>query len=105
MRYYIKIFNTNTGDFVGYYKETGKTCISRLLNGIKYFDTVDSALIKLETLDNGFIRDKDKHYYNSFAMIYGDSTKEPKKTNNYDKEELDNELETFIRKNRSKNGK
>ena len=45
MQYYIKIFNKNTDELIGYYKEKGKTCISKLMNGIKYFDNVNDVLL------------------------------------------------------------
>lgn len=106
MRYYIKIFNQNTHELVGYYKETGRNCISKLINGIKYFDDKNTALSVCNDLDRGFLRDKDKHYYTAFACVYGDNTKQPPKEvykSRAEKEgELENELSTFIRKNSSK---
>lgn len=106
MQYYIKIFNKKTDELVGYYKETGKTCISKLMNGIKYFDTLEEAFAISDDLDEGFLRDKDGHYYTAHATIYGDSAKqtpqEPKKSKLEKEEELQDELDTFIRKNSSK---
>lgn len=107
MRYYIKIFNAENGNLVGFYKQTGKSCISKLMNGIKYFDNIDEALDIAFELDDGFLRDKDKHYYRAFTCVYGDHTKErPKviyKTKQEKESELADELETFIRKNSSRN--
>lgn len=105
MQYYIKIFNKNTSELVGYYKETGKNCISKLQNGIKYWDDYSEALEIANSLDEGFVRDKDKHYYTAFVVVYGDSTKdshkEKTKTRQEKEEELKDALDTFIRKNRS----
>lgn len=107
MQYYLKIFNKKTGDLVGYYKETGRNCVSKLPKGIKYWNDLESAVNTMIELDDGFLRDKDKHYYGSFVCVYGDSslkpTKEEKKTIEQEKEELADELEAFIRKTRSKN--
>ena len=106
MQYYIKIFNKSTNELIGYYKETGKTCISRLMNGIKYFDNVNDALEKALDMDEGFVRDKDKHYYTAYTVVYGDSSKQStdseQKTDLQVKEELEDELEALIRKNSSK---
>ena len=108
MQYYVKIFNKNTNELVGYYKETGKNCISKLPNGIKYWDTAKEALEVAETLDNGFVRDKDRHYYTAFVVVCGDSTKdchkERVKTKQEKEEELKDALNTFIRKNSSRDG-
>ena len=67
MQYYIKIYNQNTGGLVGYYKETGLNRITRLPKGMKYFNTVEEAMINVLSIDNGFIRDKDGKYYTSHA--------------------------------------
>ena len=103
MQYYIKIFNTNTNELIGYYKETGKTCISKLMNGIKYFDNVNDALEKALDMDEGFVRDRDKHYYTAHAVVFGDSSRktplEVKKSKKEKEEELQNEINAFIRKN------
>lgn len=106
MRYYIKIFNKNTGGFVGYYKQVGRNSVTSMMNGMKYFDDKESALRIAQELDDGFLRDKDKHYYSAFVCVYGDSTKEPPKeeikTKLEKEEELSDALETFVRKNSSK---
>ena len=39
MQFYIKIFNKATSELVGYYKETGLNCITKLPKGMKYFNT------------------------------------------------------------------
>lgn len=105
MQYYVKIFNEKTSELVGFYKETGYNRISKLMNGIKYFSELDKALEVANELDGGFLRDKDKHYYTAYTSVYGDSTKNPPKVpykSRQEKEsELEDELETFIRKNRS----
>lgn len=106
MQYYLKIFNKKTNEFVGFYKETGVTNITKMPKGTKYFNTVEQALLKLVELDDGFLRDKDNHYYNCHVVVYGDSTREPTKdvyrNSQYKEEELKDELEAFIRENRSK---
>lgn len=106
MQYYIKIFNKSTNDLIGYYKTTGKNCITRLPNGMKYFDSLDEALDVCMDLDEGFVRDKDKHYYTAHAIVYGDANKqsprEPRKSRYEKEEELKNALDAFIRKNSSK---
>lgn len=107
MQYYIKIFNTKTNELVGYYKETGKNCVSKLPNGIKYWDNLEAAENILLEIDDGFLRDKDKHYYSAQAVIYGDHTKNKnlsdKKSNQEIEEELKDALEAFIRQNRGRN--
>lgn len=107
MQYYIKIFNKTTHELVGYYKETGRNCISKLMNGIKYFNDYESALSIVRDIDEGFVRDKDKHYYTAHAVVYGDSKKQPPKQVYKTKQEKEGELEdalnTFIRKNSNKN--
>ena len=107
MQYYLKIFNKKTGDLVGYYKETGRNCVSKLPKGIKYWNDLESAVNTMMELDDGFLRDKDKHYYTAYTSVYGDSTKNPPKVpykSRQEKEsELEDEFETFIRKNRSAN--
>ena len=106
MQYYIKIFNQNTDNFVGYYKETGRNCISKMMNGMKYFNSIEEALLISNELDDGFVRDKDGKYYTAFCSIYGDSTrmvpKEIRKSKQEKEEELKNELDTFIRQNSDK---
>lgn len=107
MQYYVKIFNQSTNELIGYYKQTGKNCISKLMNGIKYFNTIEEALDIAMELDEGFARDKDKHYYTAHAVVFGDSSKkaptEVKKSKIEKEEELKNELYTFIRQNSCKN--
>ena len=44
MQYYLKIFNKKTGELVGYYKETGRNCVSKLPKGIKYWNDLESAV-------------------------------------------------------------
>ena len=104
MQYYIQIFNQDTGDLLGYYKESGIGCITKMPKGRKYFNTIEEALMKLNEVDGGFVRDKDKHYYKGCASIYGDSTRKPKKDiyrrSVREEEERKNEIEAFIRKNR-----
>ncbi len=104
MQYYIKIFNLKTNELVGYYKETGKCCVTKLPKGMKYFPEVLDAIAKAQLLDNGFLRDKDGHYYTAHTVVCGDSAKAlPKdyKKSEYDEEgdEDENAIETFIRKN------
>lgn len=107
MQYYVKIFNKETGELVGYYKETGISCISKMMKGMKYFNDIESAFAVAQELDEGFIRDKDGHYYTSHVVVYGDSTREVPKNvykNNIEKEEeVQDALKTFIRKNSNKN--
>lgn len=102
MQYYIKFFNKETGNFVGYYKEIGKNCITALPNGTKYFDTLESALQIAREHDGGFLRDKDKHFYTSVCVVYCDSTRNPKENtyNNieYSEEEKEDAINTIIRK-------
>lgn len=106
MQYYIKVYNKTNNNLVGYYKETGKNCLSTMMNGIKFFNDADEALKVAEMLDEGFIRDKDKHYYSSHAIVYGDATRQPpkeiKKSRKEKEDELDDALDTFIRKNRGR---
>lgn len=103
MQYYIKIFNKSTGELVGYYKETGKNCISKMMNGIKYFNNYEDALRISDGMDEGFVRDKDKKYYTAHSIVYGDASRkapdEIKKTKKEKEEELRNEFEAFVRKN------
>ena len=107
MQYYIKIFNKNTNELVGYYKETGSTCITRLPKGMKCFNTAEQALLKSLDIDEGFIRDRDGHYYTATTAVYGDHTrqapKETYKTKQEKEVELKDALDTFIRKNSSRN--
>lgn len=107
MQYYVKIINRKTGNLVGYYKTTGRNCLSKLLNGIKYFTNLEDALEIANDLNDGFIRDRDGHYYTALAIVYGDSTRKPPKEEYKSKQEeeseLEDELEAFIRQNRSTN--
>lgn len=102
MQYYIKIFNANTDELVGYYKETGVGCVSKMLKGIKYFDCMEDALKVFKSLDDGFLRDKDGHYYKCAVSIYGNHERFSLKQN---KKEVDpqDELNAFIRQNSGKN--
>lgn len=106
MQYYIKFFNTKNNNFVGYYKETGKNCISTMMNGIKFFNDLESAKNVAFELDGGDLRDKDGHYYTSHCVIYADSKRQPpkeiKQTKIEKEEELKDALDAFIRKNSSK---
>lgn len=103
MQYYIKIYNKTTNELVGYYKETGHNCITKMQNGMKYFNDLESALNVACELDEAFVRDKDKHYYTAHAVIYGDSKRkvptEIKKNRKQKEEELKDALDTFIRQN------
>lgn len=105
MQYYIKIFNVDKNEFVGYYKETGIGCITKLPKGTKYFNTLPEAQMRLLEVDNSFVRDSDGHYYTGSAVIYGDATREPTKDiyrrSISEEEDRKNEIEAFIRKNRS----
>lgn len=105
MQYYIKFFNTKTNELVGYYKDTGTNRISKLMNGIKYFNSLDQAYETLQSVDDGFLRDKDGHYYTAHAIIYADSSRQPNKqvykTKQEREEETLNAIETYIRQNRS----
>lgn len=108
VQYYIKIFNKTTDELVGYYKDTGINCITKLPKGMKYFNTLNEALVVSKDIDEGFIRDKNGKYYIGHAVIYGDHTREPKKSiyrNNSKQEgdDYDNAVKTFIRQNSSRN--
>lgn len=102
MQYYIKMFNTTTHTCVGYYKDTGRSNITRYPNGMKYFNDYEDALKVLEEIDDCFVRDADGHYYTCFAIIKGDSSREydskkknKKFLNGEDREEY---VKNFIRK-------
>ena len=73
------------------------------MNGIKYFDNVNDALEKALDMDEGFVRDRDKHYYTAHAVVFGDSSRKPplevKKSKKEKEEELQDEINAFIRKN------
>lgn len=106
MQYYVKIFNISTCEVVGYYKETGIGCITKLPKGMKYFNTWEEALARALDIDEGFLRDRDGHYYTSHAVVCGDSTREPVKDvyrNNWKGDDEENALEAFIRQNSPKN--
>lgn len=108
MQYYIKIFNKSTDDLVGYYKETGMGCITKLPKGMKYFNKLDDALIKSIELDEGFVRDGDGKYYTGHSVVYGDHTKEPKKSiyrnsTQQEGDDYENAITTFIRQNSGRN--
>ena len=104
MQYYIKIFNVDKGELLGYYKETGIGCITKLPKGTKYFNTFEEALMQLAEVDDSFVRDSDGHYYTGKAVIYGDATRTPQKDiyrrSINQEEERKNEIEAFIRQNR-----
>lgn len=122
MQYYIKIFRIkpkkdeykteqqhimeDEDPFVGYYKETGKNCVSKMLNGIKYFNSFEEAQLVANELNGGFLRDRDKHYYTAYTVTCGDSNRQiPKeiyRTRQEKESELADELEAFIRKNSSR---
>ena len=96
MQYYIKFFNIDNGNFVGYYKEIGKSCITYLPKGTKYFNTFEEALITLRMYDEGFLRDKDKHYYKAKCVIYCDSHREPREVTYKRIEKIEEEREHAI---------
>lgn len=104
MQYYIKIFNVDKNEFVGYYKETGLCCITKMPKGTKYFNTLPEAQMRLAEVDDSFVRDSDGHYYTGHAVIFGDAKREPTKEiyrrSLSEEEERKNEIEAFIRKNR-----
>ena len=105
MQYYIKIFNADKNELMGYYKETGIGCITKMPKGMKYFNTLVEAQMKLLDLDDSFVRDSDGHYYKGYAIIYGDNTRTHSKDiyrkSISEEEERKHEIEAFIRKNRS----
>jgi len=108
MQYYVKIFNKATGELVGYYKETGLNCITKLPKGMKYFNTIEEALCRAIEIDEGFIRDKDGKYYTGHAVVMGDHTREPKKSiyrnsTQQEGDEYENAITTFIRQNSGRN--
>lgn len=105
MQYYIKFYNTKTGELVGYYKEGSGSCVSKIPNGMKWFNDKKRAIEIMISVDDGFIRDKDKHYYKGQAIIYGDHSKQSnkEKTQKEKEEELKNVLNALIRKNNNKN--
>ena len=107
MQYYIKILNKSTGELVGFYKETGISCITKLPKGMKYFNTLEEALSIINMLDNGFIRDKDGKYSIGHAIVLGDHTREPRESNYRNSrqrgDEYENAITTFIRQNRGRN--
>lgn len=108
MQYYIKIFNKSTNELVGYYKETGLSCITKLPKGMKYFNTYKEALVKSVEMDEGFIRDKDGKYYVGHTVIYGDHTREPKQytyRNNrkWEGDEYENAITAYVRQNSGRN--
>lgn len=104
MQYFIKIYNKTKGTLVGYYKEKGITNITKLPKGMKYFNSIEEALIRCNDITDGFVRDKDGHYYRSLAIIYGSDKLEPKRPAEYllrqmTEEEKANELQVFLRQN------
>ena len=105
MQYYIKFFNDKTGDFVGYYKETGKNCVTAMPKGTKYFNTYEEAYNVLINYDGGFLRDRDKHYYTARCVMYCDSKREPKEATylrkEYSEEEKQDAIDTIVRKSSS----
>lgn len=107
MQYYIKIYNTKTNTCVGYYKDIGKTRITRYPNGMKYFNSINEALPILLDIDDSFIRDTDGHYYTCFAVIksdskrqYNDKEKNKKFLNGEDRDEY---VKNFIRQDFGEN--
>ena len=74
---------------------------------IKCFNTYKEALVKSVEMDEGFIRDKDGKYYTGNAIVYGDHTREPKKSiyrnSNQGGDEYENAITTFIRQNSGRN--
>lgn len=104
MQYYIKIFNVEKNELLGFYKETGVGCITKMPKGTKYFNTLGEAAMRLIEVDNSFVRDADGHYYTGHAVIFGESAKTPSKDiykrSISEEEERKNEIEAFVRKNR-----
>lgn len=101
MQYCVKFFNRESGDFVGYYKEVGKNCITAMPNGTKYFNTLEQAMTVAREHDGGFLRDRDKHYYTTVCVIYCDSRREPKENKynqEFSEEEREYAINTVIRK-------
>lgn len=107
MQYCVKIFNANTDEFVGWYKDTGKNCITKMPNGTRWFNEYKQALSVALMLDKGFVRDKDKKYYTAYVLVHGDSSRQPTKTEYKSRiqqeEELEDALNAFIRQNCGKN--
>ena len=103
MQYFIKFYNKDTGEFVGYYKDTGRNCITAMPKGTKYFDNIKEALLIVNELSEGFMRGKDGHWYHPYGIIYCDHKKsiKQKDINIENKEDLEDELDAFIRKNSS----
>lgn len=105
MQYFIKIYNKDLSEFLGYYKESGIGCITRLPKGTKYFNSAVEAEMVAANLCDGFVRGSDGHYYKGMAIIYGDSSRTPTKSiyrqDIMEEEERRNEIEAFIRKNSS----
>ena len=105
MQYYIKVYNASKGEFLGYYKETGIGCITKMPKGTKYFNTIEEAAMRLFEVDDSFVRDSDGRYYTGRAVIIGDATRTPQKETYRrsisEEEERRNEIEAFIRKNSS----
>lgn len=103
MQYFIKVYNADLSEFLGYYKESGIGCITKLPKGTKYFNDLDEARMCVADLDGGFVRASDGHYYRGMAIIYGDATRTPSKStyrqNIIEEEERKHEIEAFIRKN------
>lgn len=152
MQYYIKIFSEedfietesdravvskNVEDilcdpksFIGYYKETGNTCITKLPKGMKYFNDLKTAMDVAKGIDFGFIRNEEKHYVRGRAFVYGDSKRQPVYNSPYERqfsrvqpmdsnsskqsggyslreecEVRESAIDTFIRQNRGKIGR
>lgn len=108
MQYYIKVFNQKNGNLVGFYKETGRTRVSKMKKGMKFFNRKEDALTRAIMLDDAFVRDEDKKYYKSFVAIYGDHTREKHQSGyrNQDyeekrEEEYRSEVARLIRQNYS----
>lgn len=62
MQYFIKIYNKTKGTLVGYYKEKGITNITKLPKGMKYFNSIEEALIRCNDITDGKTNSYIKHY-------------------------------------------
>lgn len=105
MQYYVKIYNTSTNQLIGYYKEKGLGNISKMKKGIKLWDTYQEAYEIAKDLDNSFVRDGDGHYYTCLAVVYGEfklNSRMPTTNKIQSEEERGNEVNAFIRQNRSR---
>lgn len=103
--YYVKVINVQTGSVVGYYKDKGVNCLSKIKKGIKFWDNKQEALDVSMMLDNSFVRDEDKHYYTAHAVVIGEPGHKPKNKPIYEiqsEEDRKYEVDAFIRQNHSR---